>query len=207
MTGPTMRTTPRQARSKRSVDLILDAAERLFHERGVADASTIDIAEAAGISVGRLYYWFPDKDAVVAAVMCRAESRCRAFVDAAAADVPGIATEALVATQLPKFVQFFRENPGSLSVVLHYGSRPDSPGASLRQLWIDRCLQTLLARSSWAREHPSDALVVAHTCVGTAIGMISEAVRQDEADSDRIIRELGILLLLYTRGRLDDRWS
>ncbi|MEZ5251311.1 MAG: TetR/AcrR family transcriptional regulator [Ilumatobacteraceae bacterium] len=75
------RTSPRQARSAKSLDLILDTAERLFHERGVVETSTVDVAAAAGVSVGRLYYWFPDKDAVTNAVMQRAEQRMREFFD------------------------------------------------------------------------------------------------------------------------------
>ena len=74
------RTAPRQARSAKSLDLILDAAERLLHERGVVETSTVDVAAAAGVSVGRLYYWFPDKDAVVRAVLARAEHRLRTLL-------------------------------------------------------------------------------------------------------------------------------
>src|SRR3954471_18639300 len=74
------RTAPRQARSAKSLDLILDAAEGLLQDRGVVETSTVDVAAAAGVSVGRLYYWFPDKDAVVRAVLRRAEFRLRSLI-------------------------------------------------------------------------------------------------------------------------------
>ena len=43
------RTAPRQARSARSLDLILDAAEQLMQQRGVVETSTVDVAAAAGL--------------------------------------------------------------------------------------------------------------------------------------------------------------
>lgn len=48
-----------------SRDLILAAAEALVSERGVEAASLADIAKAAGVSRGTLYYHYPSKDALV----------------------------------------------------------------------------------------------------------------------------------------------
>lgn len=48
-----------------SRDLILAAAEAVVSERGVEAASLADIAKAAGVSRGTLYYHYPSKDALV----------------------------------------------------------------------------------------------------------------------------------------------
>ena len=48
---------------------ILDAAEAVFHARGVARPSLADIAEAAGVTRGAIYWHFKDKSVVFAA-MC-----------------------------------------------------------------------------------------------------------------------------------------
>lgn len=63
----TSRRNPVQARSKRTVERILDAAAHVFGERGYA-ATTNQIAERAGLSIGSLYQYFPDKDAILAAL-------------------------------------------------------------------------------------------------------------------------------------------
>lgn len=48
---------------------ILDAAERCFARKGFQGASISDICAEAGISPGRLYHYFPGKEAIVAAIM------------------------------------------------------------------------------------------------------------------------------------------
>lgn len=65
------RKTPRQERSRRTVDRILDAAARIFHEQGYAGATTNDIADEAGVSIGSLYQYFPNKDAVLLSLTSR----------------------------------------------------------------------------------------------------------------------------------------
>ncbi|HAP75695.1 MAG TPA: TetR family transcriptional regulator, partial [Acidimicrobiaceae bacterium] len=59
-----LRQTPQQARSAERVQVILGAAERAIAELGYEGATTNHIAAAAGISVGSLYRWFPDKESI-----------------------------------------------------------------------------------------------------------------------------------------------
>jgi AcrR family transcriptional regulator len=65
------RKSPRQERSRRTVERILDAAARIFHEQGYAGATTNDIADEAEVSVGSLYQYFPNKDALLVALTKR----------------------------------------------------------------------------------------------------------------------------------------
>jgi AcrR family transcriptional regulator len=62
------RKAPRQRRSRATVDRILDAAARIFDERGYREATTNHVAEAAGVSIGSLYQYFPNKDALLVAL-------------------------------------------------------------------------------------------------------------------------------------------
>lgn len=65
------RKSPLQERSRRTVERILDAAARIFHEQGYACATTNDIADEADVSVGSLYQYFPNKDALLVALTKR----------------------------------------------------------------------------------------------------------------------------------------
>jgi AcrR family transcriptional regulator len=59
------RKKPRQERSLLTYDAILEAATRIFGERGYAGATTNEIAALAGVSIGSLYQYFPNKDALI----------------------------------------------------------------------------------------------------------------------------------------------
>ena len=61
-----VRKDPRQERSKVMVEAILEAAAQIFAELGYARATTNKIAERAGVSVGSLYQYFPNKDSLIA---------------------------------------------------------------------------------------------------------------------------------------------
>jgi AcrR family transcriptional regulator len=59
------RKQPRQARSSRLVADILEAAARVLARDGAYRFTTARVAEAAGISVGSLYQYFPNKAAIL----------------------------------------------------------------------------------------------------------------------------------------------
>jgi len=63
------RRTPKQERSEATVACILTAASQVLLREGYARATTNRIAERAGISVGSLYQYFDDKDAIFDAVL------------------------------------------------------------------------------------------------------------------------------------------
>ena len=81
MSKNSTRTAPQQIRSQQRVDLILDTAAVLFSESGYENASTNAIAERAGISIGSLYRYFPDKDAILRALAGRYRAEMLALYD------------------------------------------------------------------------------------------------------------------------------
>lgn len=61
----TPRKTPKQARSSRLVEAILQAAIRVLEREGAAAFTTIRVAGLAGVSVGSLYQYFPNKESIL----------------------------------------------------------------------------------------------------------------------------------------------
>ena len=64
------RKKPSQARSQATMDAILDAAAQVFADKGYT-ATTNHIARRAGVSIGSLYQYFPNKDAILYSLMER----------------------------------------------------------------------------------------------------------------------------------------
>jgi AcrR family transcriptional regulator len=62
---PRLRKLPTQERSKRMIATILEAAEKVMVRDGYESFTTNHVAEEAGISVGSVYQYFPDKHALV----------------------------------------------------------------------------------------------------------------------------------------------
>src|SRR5512136_1975960 len=65
------RKKPRQRRSKAMYDAILEATAHLLSEKGYAATTTNHIAERAGISIGSLYQYFPNKEAIAVVLLQR----------------------------------------------------------------------------------------------------------------------------------------
>ena len=60
-----LRKEPRQTRSVRMVEDIVAAAARVLAKEGAARFTTARVAEAAGVSIGSLYQYFPNKAALL----------------------------------------------------------------------------------------------------------------------------------------------
>ena len=63
-----MRKTAKQARAKQSVEAVLEATTQLLEIDGADQISTNRIAERAGVSIGTLYQYFPNKTAIFLAI-------------------------------------------------------------------------------------------------------------------------------------------
>jgi AcrR family transcriptional regulator len=66
--APRPRKQPTQARARVLVDAIREASLRILREEGAAALNTNRVAEVAGVSIGSLYQYFPNKEAIVSEI-------------------------------------------------------------------------------------------------------------------------------------------
>lgn len=74
------RSRAKQARSMESVQRVLDAADAILRRDGPAAVTTPAIAAESGVSVGALYRYFPNKEAIILALYEERLAKIRAFV-------------------------------------------------------------------------------------------------------------------------------
>src|SRR5215469_4047449 len=78
-----LRRKPKQARAQDTVEVIFEATARILRKEGREALNTNYIAECAGISVGTLYQYFPDKESILVAIARRElDADCAAVVKA-----------------------------------------------------------------------------------------------------------------------------
>lgn len=188
----------KQERARQTVQVVLDGAARVLAARGYAGASTNRIAEAAGVSVGTLYEYFADKDAVYDALIEREVGALVRAIEAEGEDpVPGASIDDVVRRLLAVAMGAMRGGPDALR------SLEQVPGAVFRRR-LEKAREGVIAyvrrRLEAHREElgVDDLGLAAFVVVSAAEGIGSNA--SDEQFDDRLAAETATLLTLYLTG-------
>ncbi|WP_436492851.1 TetR/AcrR family transcriptional regulator [Actinokineospora sp. HUAS TT18] len=125
---------------------IIDAALALFVERGVAATPVTAIEAAAGLSPGSggFYRHFPDKDALLTAVVERELMRVRKDPDAQIARVGGPITPAL-ATQLRSDLDFLADLRPLIAILMWERGRAPQVAETVQKMMMDRGIEMGIA--------------------------------------------------------------
>jgi AcrR family transcriptional regulator len=113
------------AKAEETRDRILDAALRLFRERGFEQTTMRDVAKEAGVATGAAYYYYRSKEDLVMAFYLRTDEEARAIFEKAIASSKDL-KKRIRAMIEGKFVQF-AEHRGLLAALLKAGVDPRAP--------------------------------------------------------------------------------
>lgn len=104
------RKRPIQGRSRATVGYILEAAAQLFGELGYGGTTTNHVAERAGVSIGSVYQYFPNKEALLLALAERHLEEARGEIAAALrrSREEGLEPEAFFRAFIEAVVEFHR---------------------------------------------------------------------------------------------------
>jgi AcrR family transcriptional regulator len=105
------RKAPRQARSRATVEAILEAATRILETEGLAGLGTNRIAEYAGVSIGSLYQYYPARDAILAELVRRMRLSMSDRLLTAIADAAELPLEEAVPKMLRAALHQHETNP------------------------------------------------------------------------------------------------
>ena len=170
------RKKPLQARSNATVDAIVEATIRILRRDGWTGCTTTRIAMLAGVSVGSLYQYFPNRNAIAVEIV---RQRTRTYLAAViAADLSGAATpEEAVEAAIAAFVI---EKRKSLDVSL--ALRDALPEVQGRHAIIEearRFVPALRARLAAAGAGTADPTQLA-VALAAVEGAVWEMMAQDE---------------------------
>ena len=171
------RKKPLQTRSTATVDAIVEATVRILRRDGWAGCTTTRIATLAGVSVGSLYQYFPNRNAIAVEIV---RQRTRTYLAAViAADLSGAATpEEAVEAAIAAFVIEKRK-----SLDVSFALRDALPEVQGRQAIIEEAwrfvpaLQAKLAAAGAETAHPAQLAVA----LAAVEGAVWEMMAQDEA--------------------------
>lgn len=189
---------PQQARSRAMVDSILDAAARVLRKHGYEEATTNRVAEVAGVSVGSLYQYFPNKEALVRALLERHDAamwavftdHCttaigRPFVQAIPAVIDALFAAHLVDPELHRVLHQQVPRVGALAI-LH------STTARSRAV-----VEDLLRARPDQHERSGDVTIAALVMVETVEALIHASIELPPAQARALQRDTSELVLRY----------
>ena len=192
-----LRRTPKQERSRALVEAVLDTTDALLAD-GLhpAELTTTKIAAAAGVSVGAIYQYFDDTEAIVAAVAARHIDASSELMDAA---LDTIATDPdPIGTLVDLFAARYRAEPGYRA--LWFG-----PHLNARLQAADRAGKETIARGvrqafviARAGSGPTElSEQQARAAVYAVDSLLQEAFRRDPEGDDGLLEEAKTMMRAY----------
>ena len=192
-----MRKEPRQARSRATVEAIIEAGAHVLSDLGWAGFTTNKVAEAAGASIGSLYQYFPDKLSLVEAIRRRHFDQVLAVISDAARDEKPLR-------------QFAREltrgmiAAHSIHPTLHQVLLDEVPGdrssRAAHASFQSRYLDYYTAAVTQYRRRRKDNETVARVLSSAVEGVIHNAARRDMLDAPELQKQLVELIAAYLSG-------
>ncbi|WP_192181625.1 TetR/AcrR family transcriptional regulator [Mesorhizobium amorphae] len=193
-----MRKEPSQARSRATVEAIIEAGARVLSDLGWAGFTTNKVAEAAGASIGSLYQYFPDKLSLVEAIRRRHFDQVLAVISDAAADEKPLR-------------QFAREltrgmiAAHSIHPTLHQVLLDEAPGdrgsRAAHAAFQSRYLEHYAAAVAQYRRRTKDTETVARVLSSAIEGVIHNAARRGMMEAPELQKQLVDLICAYLSGQ------
>ncbi len=193
------RRIPRQTRASATVDAILTAAFQLLEAGGVEQLTTNHVAERAGVSIGTVYQYFADKQAILGALAQRRAAAVRDEIAAMLIERPDLGTVRPIVRAL---MSGFEGSPATRVALLDALFRHGGTGV------LQRHHQAFFASIAGKTRlqvtlTPESAFVLTHAAIGLLRAASAEPELRLDPDAleDELVRLMEAYLgALATRG-------
>jgi AcrR family transcriptional regulator len=194
---------PQQTRGELRLAKILDAGEKVFAQVGYDAATTNTIARHAKTSIGSLYQFFPNKEAILEAVAARYLERLRGVLDAVLTDEVAYLPLLVVYERIiAALADFHAANPGFRH--LFYGSTTSAHLAAATHQLVRECIQRVdaLMAVRFPALAPRRRRLFATINVEVIKALLPLAQSVVGEERDEVLEEVRNLLLAHLRQAL-----
>jgi AcrR family transcriptional regulator len=162
---------PRQSRSIVTVDAIFEATTQVLSSDGPTHLNTTRVARRAGVSIGTLYQYFPNKQALLFATLERHLAMLADAIEKACDENLGATAEAMAAAVVKAYLQA-KMAQAEISPALHLAARELdvrqlAEGAAHRS---EKAIEAMLSTTSDSRL--VDPHVIAQTMTAAIYGTV-----------------------------------
>jgi AcrR family transcriptional regulator len=192
------RKSPVQARSTASVDAILEATVQVLLSVGKERLTTTRVALRAGVSVGTLYQYFPNKSALLKAVLRRHLNQVMEATERVCREQAGSTLQEMATALISAFLEA-KMRDAKTSVAL-YSVSSDVDGAKIQQQMGLRSNRAIVAMLESAREPLiKDPQLVASMVQGAMAGVSRRLLESGapEKQFESLRQELIFLVSAY----------
>jgi len=112
------RRLPRQRRARQTVEAVLDAVARVLKREGVKAVTTNRIAEVAGVSIGSVYQYFPNKRAIFVALHQRHIEEIDRLVETKLVENASSSLEDLIRAMIEAMIDAHAPDPALYELML-----------------------------------------------------------------------------------------
>ena len=199
------RRLPMQARSRERVERILDAAAQLLTEEGYNAVKTNTIAKRAGVSIGSVYQFFPNRYAIFHALASRYQTRVAEILEAQLG--PDNATddnwEETLADVVDILAGMWRDDWDFHSVWLAIQNTTELQEADqlFRQQIIDTIIVNFLRRIVPGNDD-RQLRTMARVIFETSNLLLDNSMRADKNQDELLVDELKFLLHSYITAHI-----
>ena len=197
-----LRKEPSQRRSKELVDIIVKATTRVLLKEGYEGCTTNRVAEVAGVSIGSVYQYFPNKESLVVRVMERHQEKLFAVMSEHLASLKDATLEQAARTLVRAMLDAHQVEPR-----LHRVLREQVPRIGALKALHERYAAYEPMVTAWLEAHqaqlgPSEPAVATWMLIGAVDGVLGRVLvdRPGWLEQEQLSLELERLIVAYLRG-------
>lgn len=179
---------------------ILAAAKAVFASRGFHATTIADVAKAAGISYGSIYWYFDSKDALFHALMAHQEQALRAHVEGAVGELTSVDSVELFRLSVRATFEFFEADRDVVKLLfrdaLVLGDRFDRHLAGIYEGFIADIEKTIAAAQAAGHVVPAPPRMIAFTVAALISQLALRRLSTDDGLPAAVVADFVVTLLL-----------